>query len=69
MSDADAAVKAGGWPEDHPGALKPAGHLAACERAMNEAGPTVRAMSDLCNLNAGAPLRTQAERDRWASMR
>jgi hypothetical protein len=61
--------QAGGWSGDHPGAMKPLGHLDNCIRTMNAEGLTVRQMGLLCNLYSGAPLRTQAERDRWAAMR
>lgn len=63
------AAHAAGWPEDHPGALKPAGHLDACVRSMTEGGLTLRQMRSLCNLDAGAPLRTADEQARWAAMR
>lgn len=61
--------QAGGWPANHEGALKPLGHLDSCIRTMSAEGLTVRQMGEMCNLYAGAPLRTQAERDRWAAMR
>lgn len=61
--------QAGGWSADHEGAQKPLGHLDNCIRTMNAEGLTVRQMGMLCNLYAGAPLRTQSERDRWAAMR
>jgi len=61
--------QAGGWSANHEGAMKPIGHLDNCIRTMNAEGLTVRQMGMLCNLYAGAPLRTQAERDRWAAMR
>jgi hypothetical protein len=67
--EAHEAAHAAGWPADHPGAMKPTGHLDACIRSMNEAGLTLRQMRDLCYLDGGAPLRTQAERDRLAAMR
>lgn len=61
--------QAGGWSGNHEGAMKPVDHLDNCIRTMNAEGLTVRQMGELCNLYAGAPLRTQAERDRWAGMR
>lgn len=60
--------QAGGWPADHPGAMKPLSHLDNCIRDMIALGLTIRQMGALCNLYGGAPLRTQAERDRWAAM-
>lgn len=60
--------EAGGWSMNHEGAMKPAGHLDNCIRTMSAEGLTVRQMGEMCNLYGGAPLRTQAERDRWAAM-
>lgn len=60
--------QAGGWSANHEGAMKPIGHLDNCLRDMRTYGLTVRQIGDLCNLYAGAPLRTQAERNRWAAM-
>jgi len=63
------AAHAAGWSGDHDGALKPVGHLDACIRSMAEADLSLRTMRELCNLDAGAPLRTEDERTRWAAMR
>jgi hypothetical protein len=60
---------AGAWPADHPGGLKPTGHLDNCLRVMRETGITVTQMRALCYLDGGAPLRTADERARWAAMR
>lgn len=67
--EAHEAAHAAGWPGDHPGGMKPVGHLDRCIRDMNALGLTVRQMGALCYLDGGAPLRTQVERDRWAAMR
>jgi len=63
------AAHAAGWGGDHEGALKPVGHLDACIRSMAEANLSLRTMRELCNLDGGAPLRTEDERARWAAMR
>lgn len=58
-----------GWPGDHEGGLKPLNHLDRCIAGMTAEGLTLSKMRSLCLLDSGAPLRTQAERDRWAGMR
>lgn len=63
------AGHAAGWPADHTGGLKPLNHLDNCLRDMRTLGLTLTQMRELCYLDGGAPLRTQAERDRWAAMR
>jgi hypothetical protein len=58
-----------GWPYEHPGMVKPVGHLDNCLRVMRATGLTISQIAGLCNLVNGSPLRTADERARWAAMR
>jgi len=55
-------------PCDHPGAMKPDGHLDNCLRSMQIANLTPRRMADLCKLDEGAPLQP-SDAARWAVLR
>lgn len=57
-----------GWPADHPGGGKPAGHLDNCLRDMRASGMSLTTMRALCYLDGGAPLATADERARWEAM-